>query len=349
MDTNYNIISQSKTLDYIHRVIISKALNDKEPITTIARELKFSRQTIHKEIKRGTVIHRNSDLTEQYVYDFYAGQHNHETALSLRGRLSKIDDNRDLYEYIIKQLKNKKSPEVISYLVNTNSQFEETISAKTIYNWVENGSLGLSCDVLPYAKRKRKSTRKQEKNPVKPNGGESIELRPDISDRIEFGHWEIDCVVGKRNGKSTCLMTLVERNTRYGIIIKIAKKSKKCVVNALKKLKAKYGKYFYDVFKTITADNGSEFKDAIGMSLRLKGGKQIRIYYAHAYSSWERGTNENFNKIIRRWYPKGTNFENITQERIEKLARWINNYPRKQFGFRSSLSLYEAEITKIKQ
>ena len=88
---------------------------------------------------------------------------------------------------------------------------------------------------------------------------QSIDFRPDISDRLEFGHWEIDCVVGKREGKSTCLMTLVERKTRYGISVLIPKRSKKCIVNALKKVKSLFGKYFYQMFQSITADNGPEF------------------------------------------------------------------------------------------
>lgn len=82
-------------------------------------------------------------------------------------------------------------------------------------------------------------------------------------------------------------MTLVERETRYRIAILIPKKRKKCIVNALKKIKTKFGKYFYVVFKTITVDNGCEFKDVVGMSLSLKNGKKVRIYFAHAYHSWE--------------------------------------------------------------
>lgn len=346
MDSNYNNIIQSKTIDQMHRIIISKALAADDSISTIARELGFSRQSIHKEIKRGTIIKRNSDWSESTYYDHYAAQYKYVQSLSTRGRLSKIDDDKKLMYFVIEHLKAKESPEVIEDLIKKNNSLATKISAKTIYNWVYNGDLGLDYKVLPYGKRKPRKSHKQEKNVIKPNGGESIELRPNIDDRVEFGHWEIDCVVGTRNGKSTSLMTLVERKTRYGIIIKIQKKSKKCIVNALKKIKAKYGKYFYDIFLSITADNGTEFKDALGMSLSVKNGKKVKIYFAHAYSSWERGSNENFNRMIRRWFPKGTSFTNISQKEIDKVCDWINNYPRKQFKFKSAFEFYNEEYSK---
>lgn len=82
------------------------------------------------------------------------------------------------------------------------------------------------------------------------------------------------------------------------------------------------------------------------MSLALKNGKKVKIYFAHVYSSWERGSNENFNRMIRRWFPKGTSFVNITQKEIDQVCDWINNYPRKQFGFKSSASLFNIEYNK---
>lgn len=336
MNTTYTNILESKTLGILQRVAISKALDQKESITTISKELNFSRQTIHKEIKRGTVTHRDSQLVDSLVYDAYASQLQYENALSRRGRLTKVDDDKQLMDFVIDKLQGKYSPEVIANFIKNNDEFKQKISSRTIYNWVYNSEIGLDISCLPYAKKKRQKIRKTEKQIIKPNGGESIDLRPDIEDRMEFGHWEIDCVVGKREGKSTCLLTLVERKTRYGIILKIKDKTKKSVVHALKKIKQLFGKYFYDLFLSITADNGSEFKDALGMSLALKNGKKVKIYYAHAYCSWQRGTNENFNKMIRRWFPKGTDFTSITNAQVRTVNDWINNYPRKQFGYHTS-------------
>lgn len=347
MDTNYINILESKTLGQIHRFAISAALNRKESITNIAKELGFTRKTIHNEINRGTITQRRSDLTEYKIYDIYAATYAYERSLSFRGRLSKIDDDKTLLDVVKSLLSEGCSPEVIEHIIKTDESIITKVCYSTIYNWVYNGSLGLDYTSLPYGKEKRSKKRKKGKKMELPNGGESIDNRKDISDREEFGHWEIDCVVGKREGKSTSLMTLVERKTRMGIIIKIPSKSKKHIVNALKKVKAKFGKLFYDIFLSITADNGSEFKDALGMSLKLKNGKQVKIYFAHAYCSWQRGTNENYNKMIRRIFPKGTDFTKVTNKQIDDACTWINNYLRKSFKFQTSESLFNIELSKF--
>lgn len=346
MSTYYSTTIDSKNIQFLHRAIIAKALNDNVSITAIAKELGFSRQTIHNEISRGTVEHMKTDLTIEYVYDPYAAQLNHDEASHWKGRLSKIDDCKELIPIIENGVKEKLSPEVIAHSIEilyNENKITHKVCFKTIYNLIYSKKLN---DLL-YGPKRLKKAHKQEKIHEKPEGGESIELRPDISDRVEFGHWEIDCVVGKREGKSTCLMTLVERKTRYGITVLIPKKSKKCIVNALKKIKLKFGKYFYDIFKTITADNGCEFKDAVGMSLALKNGKKVKIYFAHAYHSWERGTNENFNRMIRRYYPKGTDFTTITNKDLQVIIDRINNYPRKQFSFVTSKALFIKELSKL--
>ena len=350
MSNYYSTTIDSRNIQFLHRAIIAKALADKDSKTTIAKELGFSRQAIHNEIARGTIEHMKSDLTVEYVYDPYAAQYKHDDASHWKGRLSIIDDCKELADIIESGVKEKLSPEVIAHNINVmykEGKITHRLCFKTIYNLVESNKLAVSIDDLLYAKKHRKKTHKEEKAHEKPEGGESIDLRADISSRIEFGHWEIDCVVGKREGKSTCLMTLVERKTRYGITVLIPKKSKKCIVNALKKIKSKFGKYFYDVFKTITADNGCEFKDAIGMSLKLKNGKQVKIYFAHAYHSWERGSNENYNRMIRRYFPKGTDFTKISNQQLQEVIKRINNYPRKQFNFETSEYRFINELLTI--
>lgn len=350
MSNYYSTTLESRNIQFIHRSIIAKALNDGDSKTLIAKELGFSRQAIHNEITRGTVEHMKTDLTIEYVYDPYHAQYMHNEAVHWKGRLSVIDDCKELIEIIESGIREKLSPEVIAYNISImykEGKISHKLCYKTIYNLIYARKLGVSSDDLLYGPKRHKKAHKEEKIHEKPEGGESIELRPDISDRVEFGHWEIDCVVGKREGKSTCLMTLVERKTRYGITVLIPKKSKKCIVNALKKIKLKFGKYFYDVFKSITADNGCEFKDAIGMSLELKNGKKVKIYFAHAYHSWERGSNENFNRMIRRYYPKGTDFTTINNKELQNVINRINNYPRKQFSFETSTSLFYKELSKL--
>ena len=106
---------------------------------------------------------------------------------------------------------------------------------------------------------------------------------------------------------------------------------------------------FKRVFKTITVDNGSEFADAEGLqrSIINEGEKRTKVYYCHPYSSWERGTNEVTNKMIRRKIPKGTNFDDRTEEEVESIENWINGYPRKIHGYHSAGELFEEEVKQL--
>lgn len=169
--------------------------------------------------------------------------------------------------------------------------------------------------------------------------GTSIEERNEIvENREEYGHWEMDCVVGNKGGSKAVLLVLSERKLREEIIFKMPNKTQEAVIAMLNKLEKRYGKKFKDKFKTITVDNGSEFLDFKGMerSMRNPEEQRVKIYYAHPYSSWERGTNENINKLIRRFIPKGTDIGKISKSAIKAIEKWINNYPRRIFGYKSS-------------
>ncbi len=105
---------------------------------------------------------------------------------------------------------------------------------------------------------------------------------------------------------------------------------------------------FARVFLTITVDNGSEFTDYEGIERSALGeGKRTTVYFCHPYSSYERGSNENQNKMVRRHYPKGYDFTSVTPADIRRLEKWINNYPRGIFDFYSSADLYEACINSL--
>ena len=172
--------------------------------------------------------------------------------------------------------------------------------------------------------------------------GESIEQRPEeIDEREEFGHWEGDTVYsGKGKRKTTrALLTLTERKTRKEIIIAIPNRKAETVVKALDALERKLGaRRFRAIFKSITFDNGTEFAAAEGLerSCINKHLPRTKVYFCHPYSSWERGTNENTNGMIRRRFPKGTNFAAVTNAQIAQAENWINNYPRKILGYKSS-------------
>jgi IS30 family transposase len=168
--------------------------------------------------------------------------------------------------------------------------------------------------------------------------GDSIEQRPgEIGARTTAGHWEMDSVKGKIDTKATVLV-LTERLTRDEIPIKMADGTAASVVAAIDKLEHRYGQLFPKIFQTITVDNGSEFADCAGLerSCLRDGEKRTKVYYCHPWSSCERGSNENQNKMIRRWIPKGTPIENYTAEEIDRIGEWINDYPRGLFDWGTS-------------
>ncbi len=138
-----------------------------------------------------------------------------------------------------------------------------------------------------------------------------------------FGHWEMDCIEGKKGTRRT-LLVLSERKTRREIVIAMEAQTAKNVVASLDKLERLYGDRFSKVFKSITVDNGSEFADCAGMERSSLGeGTRTKLYYCHPYSSWERGTNENINRMIRRIYPKGTDFREVTDADIKRAEEWV--------------------------
>ena len=175
------------------------------------------------------------------------------------------------------------------------------------------------------------------KNNVK---GRSIEQRPQwINERKEVGHWEMDLLVGKG---TTCLQVLTERVTRKELIFKIPNKKQQTIVQTLDRLEMQYKEHFNTIFHSITMDNGVEFLDqqALEASCVKAGKKRTTCYYAHPYSSWERGSNENANRLIRRFIPKGANIDQYSDQQIAEIERWINNYPRKLFNYETANQQY---------
>lgn len=150
----------------------------------------------------------------------------------------------------------------------------------------------------------------------------------------------MDLVVGK--GKS-CLQVLTERMTRKEIIFKIPDKTQASVMKNIDKLEIQCGERFGKIFKSLTMDNGIEFLDQDGLeaSCLYEGKKRLTCYYAHPYSSWERGSNENNNRLIRRFIPKGANISNYSNEQIKQIQNWMNNYPRRIFDYKTANEMYD--------
>ena len=200
---------------------------------------------------------------------------------------------------------------------------------------------------MPYQKRQKKDipvTRINVRNVDKP----SITDRPeDIKKRDTFGHWEMDTVYSGKNKSKVCLLVLTERSTRREIIMKMKDRSASSTVKCLNKLYRSYGSMvFRKIFKTITVDNGTEFSDYKNMTKYNK----TKIYYCHPYSSWERGSNENANKLIRRFIKKGEDISQYTDRQIKDIENWINNLPRKIFNGLSSndmLKMHKTEYASL--
>lgn len=328
------------------RYKLETMLEDKIPVAQIAKRLGKCRQTIYNEIKRGKVEQMDTELVKHEVYKADYAQRDFESKQSAKGPAYKIGSDWELYNFIQdKVLKEKWSPAAIAgYIKLHNLTFSCSLCFKTIYNYIHAGLFtDLSSDnLIRYKKKAKKGFKKVALKNMK---GTSIEERPEqVKERSSFGHWEMDCVIGKQE-KDSVLLVLTERQTRFEIIRKIKDKTQKSVISALNSLEKKLGApSFRDIFQSITMDNGSEFLNHDGIeSSCLNSGRRTETYYCHPFASWERGSNECLNKMIRRWIPKGSPIGEYTKKYIKKISSWMNDFPRKIFGFCSSLEmLYES-------
>ncbi len=230
------------------------------PPCEIAKELGRDRRTIEREIARGLTVQRNSDLTERKVYLADVGQRKHEEAGANKGRGLKIGHDHKLAEFIEDKIKNEKwSPDaVIGYIKAEGLQFETAICTKTVYAYIDRGIFaGISNEDLWVKKEKKKKRYRQVRTVALNNKkGKSITERPEQADeRSEYGHWEIDLVVGKQ-GTKPVILTLVERKTRKCLLVQIKNKTQKEVIKAIRRLARRTKGDFTVVFKTITADKG---------------------------------------------------------------------------------------------
>lgn len=308
-------------------------LKMKTPVSQIAIQLGRHRSTIYKEIKKGLCeqLDKNWNTYKVYLYD--VAQKKHDDLSHNKGVKRKLDpDDPFLQEISDWILKKKYSPEAALYKVK-----DKKLCVKSIYNYVHAGTIkNVTVMSLPYAKPKKKKKEKPEKRQFK--RGRSIEERPEhINERKEYGHWEMDTVYSSKDDL-TCLLVLSERMTREEIIFQIKDRTALSVIKALDRYERQIGSpAFREKFKTITCDNGMEFADwvSIERSSRNKSNRTI-VYFCHPYSSSERGTNENINRMIRRWIPKGDDIGLYSPEEIQAIQDWINEYPRKIHKGRST-------------
>jgi len=231
-----------------------------------------------------------------------------------------------IIDLIVSKLRLEWSPEQVSgWLLEEKGLL---ISHETIYRhvWADKQVGGDLYEHLrrqdkKYDKRRNgKSTRGQIKNRV------SIDDRPAIVDeKSRIGDWEIDTVIGK--GHSGALVTIVERVTKMTLSAAVQSKRAEDVTNATIALLKPYK----DVVHTITADNGKEF----AYHQKISGALSADVYFAHPYSSWERGLNENTNGLLRQYFPKSTDFKKVSRSAVDHAVKRLNGRPRKDLGFKT--------------
>ena len=317
-----------------------------------AKELGVHHTTIYRELKRCTYEHLNSDYTTETRYNPEGAQARYEANLRAKGPELKIGNDYELADYLIAKIRDEKySPEAaIGEAEVKGWPFKTHICASTAYNYIRGEIFGdeLTVSMLPQHGKRHQPERPAGSMPRKP-AGRSIEDRPEhINDRSTFGHWEMDSVESCQ-GVSNTYIVMTERKTRREIIIPSPDKTSASVVAALDTLEKKVGsKVFPLIFQSITCDNGCEFADAAGIERSITGrGPRTEVYYCHPYRPSERGSNENQNGLIRRHLPKGTDLSTISYEETKRIEDWLNNYPRKMFGYLCSEQLFREEIALI--
>lgn len=343
-----------KQLKYNDRIRLEAWLRAKISVQDIANMLHVHRSTIYREIKRGQYEHLNSDYTVEMRYSPEIAQRRCDENLQVRGTQLKIGNDYKYAEYIENKIvKENYSPEAVLgelRVQNRAKDFSVSICIRTLYNYIDKGVfLNLTNKNLP-VKRNKKRGYKKVRVQKRASVGTSIEERPEyIKDRKEFGHWEMDSVVGKRGKSKNTFLVLTERKTRNEIIFKLPDHSAAEVVKAVDRLEITWGSMFSNVFKTITVDNGTEFSyfNELERSCTKPNEKRTKVYYCHPYSSWERGSNENNNKMVRRIVPKGTNFDDMTDDEVLDMQIWINGYPRRIHNYHSAAELFEKELAKL--
>lgn len=343
---------KGKHLEYQERQLIEylvkKAYPKKISARLLSDKIGCSESTIRRELRRGKVLQLSSELIKYKSYSAEIGQQYYDYQSSNKGPNLKVSNDYEFVKYVeYKIIKNKYSPDaVIMELERTNfcnpdtgERFKTRICTKTLYNYIDQGIFpNLTNKDLPRegkeVKRKQRRVRRSNRNI------DGWERPKTATDRSEVGHWEMDCIEGPKGKGDNCLLTMVDRKLRKTLIFKLSSQTQDSVIKVLDRIERKIGRVkFAEMFKTITVDNGSEFLNHRKMerSLRSKKRKRTEIYYCHPYSSWERGTNEQTNGMVRRFIPKGTLISPIPKEDIVEIQTWINNYPRRIFGGKSSI------------
>lgn len=322
-------------LTFKERVIIQTLFSLNKSPSYIAKQLNRNRSSISREIKKW--IRYPGDEYEAEIAQFAA-----ESFYLNKRNLDKISQHFCLKRYVYSGLLKGLSPELIAGRIKFDYPGNSimTISHEAIYTHIYNhpqGKLNRKLiNLLLYSKARRRRPKGRKKGISRIKDGISIDKRPEhVQLRQEAGHWEGDLMIGVK--QASAIGTLVERKTRFTYITKLSDRRTETVTKAFEEHLNQMNPLFK---KTLTYDNGLEM--ANHKWLTEKTG--MDVYFAHPYSSWERGTNENTNGLIRRYLPKGTNFNDISLEYLKQIQEKLNNRPRKVIGFRTPNEMVQLEL-----
>lgn len=310
-----------KHLSHEERSIIGAFRHKRYSLREIARYLGRSPSTISREIRR-------NNQSQDGRYRAENAQSNY-TARKKRARRGSRFDWREL-KRVEQLIREDYSPEQITGRLALEGL--PSISHETIYRhiWEDRRNWGTLYTHLRGAQKQRRKRWGKYDSRGRLAGKTMINERPqEANDRTEIGHWEVDTVHGK--GKEG-IVTIVDRMTGYVMIGKIDART---VEQTNKRLKLLIGRC-KDRFITITSDNGSEFHGY----KKLEKSCELKFYFARPYHSWERGTNENTNGLIRQYLPKRTCMKNLTQAQCNAIAKKLNDRPRKRHGYQTPNELF---------
>jgi len=331
-------VKKHRRLTLKERVIIETLLNENRSQAYIAKQLNRARSTISREINK--LVNKPNDkydanLSHWCAKDDYLNKRN----------LDKISTYKQLKIFVYKGLLSEWTPEQISGRIKELYPNDPimSISHEAIYKHIytrPQASLNKKLiNLLVRKKTRRRPTKKKRGTGSKIINQVSIDLRPKhIELRKEVGHWEGDLVIGK--GQKSAIGTIVERKSRYTLIIKLNSRKADEVAKMFSQKLNQLNKIFK---KSMTYDNGIE----MARHEKITQNTGMKIFFAHPYSSWERGTNENTNGLIRRYLPKGTDFNQIDEKLLMKIQEKLNNRPRKIIGYKTPQEIMDSELKNV--
>jgi len=331
-----------KQLSIEEREFIQLGLWGKKSMRSIAKELGRDSGTLSRELTK--------NLSGRNIYTPRAAHQRALTKRKSRGRKNRLK-NDIVRTYVVKELKKRTSPEQIAGRISVERPGQR-ISHEAIYQFIYHqihrdgwGLLKPGCeDLRPFLRRRkkrrtRKGMRRCQKMPSTIKGP-SIDLRPEIVEaRARIGDWESDTVESRDHKPG--INTLVERKTGLVLITKLKSKNSEATVLAIE---SRVENLPEKLRQTATFDNG--FENQKWEKLEKRTG--LKCFFAHAYHSWERGTNENTNGLIRDFFPKKTDFTTVFNEELRYVENNLNNRPRKRLGWKTPLEVFSKELNKFK-